>query len=70
VIKYGLQEKANVSLNLYDLSGRLVKIFHSGTQEKGYYKIDIGDNELAKGVYFLKFETGNYKATKKLTILK
>ena len=72
VIKYGLPEKANVSLSLYDISGRLVKNLCSGTQEKGYYTVSLSSSRqsgIPKGVYFLKFSAGNYKATKKLTIL-
>lgn len=70
VVKYGLPEKTTVNLSLYDISGRVVKTLCSGTQEKGYYKVDIKDNKLSKGIYFIKFKAGKFKATKKLIILR
>ena len=70
LIKYGLPEKAAMTLRLYDISGRLVKTLYSGTQEKGYYKVDIKQDELKGGIYFVIFETDDYKATRKLTILR
>ena len=70
LIKYELTQEATTALNLYDISGRLVKTLCSSIQGKGYHQIDIKENELAKGVYFLKFSTGNYKTTRKLTILR
>ncbi len=71
VIKYGLPERANMTLRLYDISGRLVKSLYSGIQEKGYYTINVGAyHDTPAGIYFIKLETNNYKATKKLTILK
>ena len=71
VIKYGLQEKANVSLGLYDITGRLVKTLYSGTQEKGEHKVNVGAyHDTPTGIYFVKMETSEFKATKKLTILR
>ena len=71
VIKYGMPEKANISLGLYDISGRLVKTLYSGTQEKGYHKVNVGAyHDTPTGIYFIRLDTGDFKATKKLTILK
>jgi len=70
VIKYGLPEKLNVALSLYNISGRLVKTFYSGSQEKGYHTVNIREDEVAKGVYFLKFQADNYTETKKLVLMK
>lgn len=69
-IKYGLPQKSNVSLALYDISGRLVKILSFGTQEKGYHTVNIREDEFVKGVYFVKFKAGDYKETKKLVLMK
>ena len=71
VIKYGLPEKANVSLRLYDISGRMVKTLYSGAQEKGYHTINVGTYcNMPTGIYFIRFETNDYKATRKLTIMR
>ncbi|MFA5032892.1 MAG: T9SS type A sorting domain-containing protein [bacterium] len=68
IIKYGLPEEASISLKLYDISGRVVKSFHTEMQAKGYYNVKI--EGLSLGVYFIKFAAGNFKATKKLMILR
>ncbi len=77
VIKYGVPERADISLGLYDISGRLVKTLYSGTQEKGYHKVNVGAyHDTPTGIYFIRLEThtglvtNNFKATKKLMILK
>lgn len=70
VIKYNLPEKANVQLNLYDITGRLIKIFYSGIAEKGYHTVIIRENEFTKGIYLIKFQSGNFQTTRKLTILR
>ena len=71
LIKYGLPEKADISLGLYDISGRLVKTLYSGTQEKGEHKVNVGAYyDTPTGIYFIRLETNNYKATRKLTILR
>ncbi|MDD5529650.1 MAG: T9SS type A sorting domain-containing protein [bacterium] len=70
IIKYGLPEKANISLKIYDVSGRLVKNFYSDVKEKGYYTVNIKEGELREGIYFIKFKAGDYKETKKLILMK
>ncbi len=71
VIKYGVPEKADISLGLYDISGRIVKTLYSGTQEKGEHKVNVGAyHNTPTGIYFIRLDTGDYKATRKLTILK
>jgi hypothetical protein len=83
LIKYGLPERADISLGLYDISGRLVKSLCSGIQEKGYHEVNAGayhDTPLPTGTYFIRLSsrilrdfagsTGEFKATRKLTILR
>ncbi|MBI4721682.1 MAG: T9SS type A sorting domain-containing protein [Candidatus Stahlbacteria bacterium] len=72
VIGYRLSVKGNVSLVLYDITGRLVKTIYSGIQEKGYHEAKIQGEEtwpLQAGIYFIRLDTGEFKTTRKLTIL-
>jgi len=72
-------------LVLYDISGKLVRTIHSGVQEKGEYEVNVGATlavaqnngqsrqvrmPLPAGIYFIRLEAGDFKATSKLTILK
>lgn len=74
VIEYQLPATQKVSLNVYDVSGQLMKIlidtevqagahrvFWNGRDERGY--------SVASGVYFLKYEAGEYTATQKLILI-
>ncbi len=75
MIKYGLPERADIRLGLYDISGRLVKTIYSGTAEKGYHTVRWnGKNKygkkVASGIYFYKLEAGNYIATKKIYLIR
>ncbi len=68
-IKYGLPEKANITLSIYDISGRLVKTFYSGTRKEGYYTVNLNCKEFSKGIYFIQFKSGKFTDRKKFIIL-
>ncbi len=62
-------------LTIYDLSGRFVRTLVNKIENPGYYTVkwngqDDEDKELASGIYFCKFESGDYKVTKKLILLR
>jgi hypothetical protein len=69
LIKYALPERADVSLMLYDRSGRLVKVLYSGTQDEGCHEVAIKQDGLSAGVYFIRFASTNSKAGFKATTL-
>jgi len=62
VIMYSLPQKDWVKIQVYDVTGRVVKKFINSIQEPGYYKIkwDGKDNfgrPLGTGVYFYRIKT-------------
>ncbi|MDD5528503.1 MAG: clostripain-related cysteine peptidase [bacterium] len=69
-IKYSLPNKANISLRLFDLTGRLVKTLYSGEQVAGTHNVSLKSSELSKGIYFVTLQTGTVTKTQKLTILR
>jgi len=69
-IQYGLPEKTNISLRIYDIQGRLVKSIFSGSKDAGYYRLRINSKDLSSGIYFLRFEAEGYNTTRKLLILR
>lgn len=68
VIKYELPKEVDVSLKIYDATGRLVTTLVEETQGAGYY--DIGWKPSCAGVYFAKLTAGDFKATKRLLVLR
>jgi hypothetical protein len=66
--------KNHVSLNVYDLSGRLVETLVDGAQEPGVYQVEwdgarIG-SVVRSGIYFYRLTVGDNISTKKLIFLR
>jgi hypothetical protein len=67
---YKLQAASQVSLKVFDITGRLTGTLFYGFQLPGTYSYTWDAREKASGVYILQLDTPNQKATQKITILK
>ncbi len=68
-VSYGLNKDADVTIDLYDLSGKLVKNFSAGNATTGahYQKIDLSD--VNAGMYLVSVKAGNgLPVTSKLVV--
>jgi flagellar hook assembly protein FlgD len=68
-----LTQTTNLTLDVYDINGKLVKILANQVQKPGHYTIpwdrhDEHQNELPDGIYFLQFTTDRCKTTNKIVI--
>ncbi len=66
---------ADVSLQIYDISGRLVQTLINGSIKTGTHQVewngtDINGHPLASGMYFYQLNAEHYTATKKLLLIK
>jgi hypothetical protein len=72
LISYSLPVSGNVSLKLFDISGKLVSALASGYHPAGSYSSQLTANSpqqrLAAGIYVLRLDTDSYSATEKLII--
>ncbi|MDD5528916.1 MAG: FlgD immunoglobulin-like domain containing protein [bacterium] len=73
-ISYSLKQCSKVELNIYDLSGKLVKTLDNGIQTTGTKTInwDAKDNlgnKVSSGMYFCKLRAGTNTLTKTLVVL-
>jgi hypothetical protein len=74
-IQYSLAERMSVSLRVYDVSGKCVTELMDGVKEPGRYSLtwngrtDEG-KRLPQGLYFCRFEAGDYNRTRKLVLLR
>ncbi len=67
----GVSEREKVSLKIYDLSGKLVKqVLTAKSAGSDGQDVEINLEELANGIYFVNMEADEFKATRKLTILR
>jgi hypothetical protein len=57
--------KSNININLFDLSGKLVKNITNNVYSAGEHIIELNSNELAKGIYFIKVQQNEQTFTSK-----
>jgi len=67
-IAYTIADNTDVSLAMYDLHGRLVRVLVNGKKEAGSYTINVNTASLSKGVYYYTMRTPHFTATKKLVV--
>ncbi|MBK7105762.1 MAG: T9SS type A sorting domain-containing protein [Ignavibacteriae bacterium] len=61
---------SNVKLVVYDVLGRVVKIFVSQDQKPGNYEVEFNAKELSSGIYYYKLSYGSFSIIKKMVLLK
>ena len=77
---YQLENSADVTLQIYDMSGSVVRTLDLGFKQEGFYmtrstaaywdgRNNIGE-QVASGVYFYSLHTPDFSATRKMLILK
>src|SRR4030095_6587665 len=69
-INFDLPFDGNVSIKLFDMSGKEVAILVNEMKSAGYYSVVFNASNLSSGVYFYNITAGDFSATKKMTILK
>ncbi len=74
-IGYQLRSRVPVSLNVYDVGGRLVRRLVDGDQGPGNFTVEWDGRNMhgatvSTGVYFYRFAAGSFIRTKKMVMLK
>lgn len=69
-INYGIKEKSNVKLTLFNSLGEAVALLINEEQDKGYHKVEFDGSKLSSGVYFYQLKTGNFVDTKKMILMR
>jgi hypothetical protein len=74
-IKFGLPQKTDVVLSIYDVTGRLVRTLINRELPAGRYKFvwdgkDEGGSDVRSGVYLYQLETSNFRETKQMTVIR
>jgi hypothetical protein len=70
-INFSLTEDyENLSINVYDIRGRLAETLYSGFMPYGYHSIIWNASDFASGIYFINMMTKDNRFTKKITLLK
>ena len=75
LIRYDLPVNEHVSINIYDLTGKIVKSLVNTNQDAGYRSINWNaTNEVGQpvsaGMYIYTIQAGEFRQTKKMVLLK
>jgi hypothetical protein len=68
LINYSLEEAANVSFEVVDITGKVVYTVNKGELAEGSYTLELNASELAAGVYYYSMIANTQKLTKKMVI--
>ncbi|HUI29510.1 MAG TPA: glycosyl hydrolase family 18 protein [Candidatus Acidoferrales bacterium] len=69
-IIYQLSSSSSVTLKVYDVLGREVKILVNEVEEPGRYRVEFDASNLSGGTYFYRLMAGDFSQTKKMLLLK
>ncbi|MBI2418267.1 MAG: T9SS type A sorting domain-containing protein, partial [Ignavibacteriales bacterium] len=69
-IKFGVPEKAEVSIVVFNHLGQKVADVMHEEKEAGYYTVNWNATNYASGVYYYKLTAGKFNAVKKLILMK
>lgn len=67
-IEYELTNPDEISLDVKNVLGQVVKNITLGTQNTGKHQIKMNGNEFSNGVYFYTLHAGNLSLTKKMVV--
>ncbi len=73
-IEYSVENSGHVTLNVYDLTGRVVKTLVNSDVAAGTHKVvwdrtDNNGNKVAQGVYFYRLTTNDGSLSKKMMVI-
>jgi hypothetical protein len=70
-INFAIPVGTNVSINVYDVSGKQVNsIMKNKFLEADYYSVVFDASKLSSGIYYYRIETDKFTSVKKMVVLK
>jgi hypothetical protein len=74
-IRYQVSGPSHVSLEVYDVAGRPIRVLVNEKMEAGSHRVvwdgeDVSGADVPSGVYFCRLKVGAFEATRKMTVLR
>ncbi|NOZ60193.1 MAG: T9SS type A sorting domain-containing protein [Calditrichaeota bacterium] len=69
-IKFSISKPEHITLSVYNVSGQLIAILVDEFKTSGSYSVVWNAGLVNSGIYFCKLEAGQFKATRKLFLIK
>lgn len=70
VVEYSVLKNSNVSLELFDMRGKKIKVIVQKFMDSGVYTAEIDKSELGSGMYLLTYECSDKRCTNQIVINK
>jgi PKD repeat protein len=65
-----LAENAQIAVNIFDITGKLVNTVYNDQMNAGLNTLSINVSELPAGIYFTSVTSGKYNKTMKMVVVK
>ena len=69
-LRYGLPEAGQVEINVYDISGRLVKELGGFEKVAGNHTIELNASDMGSGLFIVRFEVNGFSSVQKIVLMK
>ena len=69
-VEFGLPIDGNVSIKIYDITGKEVMTALNEFRTAGFYRVSVDASSLSSGVYFYKIEAGSSSDAKSFVQMK
>lgn len=70
IINYELQTTGYISLTLFDITGKQIRILEQGLRSAGSHKISFDAGGLPSGIYFYELRSGDFSVVRKMTLIR
>ena len=67
-VAFALPTAGNVSLKLYDMTGRVARVLVNSWRRAGRHEVSLGAASVARGAYVLRYAAGDHLVSRKLII--
>ena len=64
-IRFTIPKAEKVSLAVYDINGRIVKVLVHGSRDAGTHTVSFNTGSLAGGIYYYRMKAGDFSQNKK-----
>lgn len=69
-VSFSLQNTENVTMELRDITGKLIKTVNHGRLAAGKHRLELNTSDVVNGIYFATFKIGNTPISRKISVVK
>lgn len=69
-IQYQLKDQSHVKIEVFDIAGRRVGVLADNVMQSGEYRVEFDAQNLASGIYIVRFQNADRVDLRKITLIK